>query len=356
MTKDELRYTIALNQLYRNRLYKEHLLLDRYHSVMDAWNSLDEIGKNEALQFADTEMAFIEKHRIDTYFYQDDNYPRRLQSCPDCPILLYGKGNIRLNEDKMVSIVGTRSASENGKEWTRRFVLDLAQAIPNLTIISGLAFGIDVAAHRAALEAHIPTVVVLGHGLDRIYPALHRPVAIETLSQGGLITEYPSGTEPNKINFVARDRIIAGLADAVIVVESKERGGSLITAKMASDYSRPVFAVPGRATDIGSAGCNELIRKQKAQLITSAQDLIQAMNWESSIPVVQTQIETFIADLDDTSRAILHAIRSAEEGIHINALVMDLQLSYSQVSTALTMLELQDFIKSLPGGIYRAVR
>ena len=199
----------------------------------------------EALSRAEKELAFVEKHRISTYWCQDEGYPFRLRQCPDRPLLLFGKGNMRVNEGKMVSVVGTRNATDRGKELTRQLVLDLAKRVPNLTVISGLAYGIDVAAHRAAIEAGIPTIAVPGHGLDRIYPALHRNVAVAMLEHGGLLTEYVSGTRPDPWHFVARDRIIAGLADAVVVVESKAKGGALITAQMALDYDRDVFACPG---------------------------------------------------------------------------------------------------------------
>ena len=244
-----LLYQIAFSLLFEKRNRIALQWLEQYGSAVEAWKHLTEKGMGEAMARAEKELAFVEKHHISTYWCQDEEYPYRLRQCPDRPLLLFGKGNLRVNEGKMVSIVGTRNATERGKELTRQLVLDLAQRVPNLTIISGLAYGIDVAAHRAAIEAGIPTIAVPGHGLDRIYPALHRNVAVAMLEHGGLLTEYVSGTRPDPWHFVARDRIIAGLADAVVVVESKAKGGALITAQMALDYDRELFACPGRPAD-----------------------------------------------------------------------------------------------------------
>lgn len=358
MEETALRYTIALAHIFRYRLRKNRQLLDHYGSAEEVWKHLDEKGMKEALKIADNELHFIHQHQISTYFYKDDNYPFRLRECPDAPILLYGKGNLNFNTGQMISVVGTRSATERGKELTRRLILDLGQQLPNATIISGLAYGIDVAAHRAALEAGLPTIIIPGHGLDRIYPALHRNVAVAALEKGGLLTEYPSGTEPDRQNFVARDRIIAGMADAVVVVESKEKGGSLITARMACDYNRELFAFPGRPNDEYSCGCNILIKDQQAALIQNADDLVRAMKWESDIhpKAIQTEIEGLSENLDEIETKLLYILREQEDGIHINNLVMETALPYSQVSSSLMMLEVYGWVKSLPGGMFRAVK
>ena len=213
-----LLYQIAFSLLFEKRNRIALQWLEQYGSAGEAWKHLTEKGMDEAMARAERELAFVEKHHISTYWCQDEGYPFRLRQCPDRPLLLFGKGNMRVNEGKMVSVVGTRNATDRGKELTRQLVLDLAKRVPNLTVISGLAYGIDVAAHRAAIEAGIPTIAVPGHGLDRIYPALHRNVAVAMLEHGGLLTEYVSGTRPDPWHFVARDRIIAGLADAVVVV------------------------------------------------------------------------------------------------------------------------------------------
>ena len=244
--------------------------------------------------------------------------------------------------------------SERGKDWCRRLVLDLAQQVPDLTIVSGLAYGIDIVAHRAAIESGIPTIIVPAHGLDRIYPAVHRNVAIQTLDKGGIVTEYTCGTEPERFNFVARNRIIAGLTDAVVIVESKRKGGSLITAEMAVDYGREVFALPGRVDDECSKGCNNLIKQNKAHMIEDAEDLIKDMQWENKKgQSIQTKMVELLCNLNETQQQLYDILREVQEGIHINQLVMETQLGYNIVSAELVMMELQDIVKSMPGGMWR---
>ncbi|MBR6017586.1 MAG: DNA-processing protein DprA [Paludibacteraceae bacterium] len=349
MHHDELLYQLALVALYPYRLRLARQLLSRYGTAREAWEQLDEPGKAAAWQRAEQEAEFIQRHGIQTWFCTDEDYPRRLRQCADYPIMLFGKGNIRHSEGKMVSVVGTRRATERGKELTRRLVLELAQLCPDVTIISGLAYGIDVAAHRAALEADLPTIIVPAHGLDRIYPSVHRQVAVEALQQGGILTEYMSGNEPEKSHFVARNRIVAGLADAVVVAESRAHGGSLITANMAIDYNRDLFAFPGRPGDEEYRGCNDLIRLQKATLIDSAMDLVQAMNWQPAEPQPANEPTLF----ESTDTPILALVRSAEDGIPINSIVEETGMDYSEVSAELVMLELEGKVRALPGGIYR---
>ena len=352
-----LLYQIALSLLFEQRNRQALQLLEQYGDAEEAWKHLSEKGMARALQRAEQELDFIEKHRIATYWCQDAGYPYRLLQCPDRPLLLFGKGNLQLDGGRFVSVVGTRNATDRGKEQARQLVLDLAQKVPNLTVISGLAYGIDIAAHRAAIEAGIPTIIIPGHGLDRIYPALHRSVAIAALEHGGLLTEYPSGSRPDPWHFIARDRIIAGLADAVVVVESKAQGGALITAQMARDYDRELFACPGRTTDEQSAGCNMLIRKQKAHLLTSADDLIEEMQWETAVSQpIQTEMVELFADLSDTQRTLLDKLHEQEDGMHINAIVMETGLDYAQVSAELMMMEMQNIVKSLPGGMVRVLK
>lgn len=354
---NELLYQIALFRLYPWSIRKEHQLLDQYGSASAVWSHIDVPGMGQAMQEAEQELAFIDKHQLSTYFYRDDNYPHRLRQCPDAPILLYGKGNLQLNKGKMVSIVGTRMATDRGKDLTRRLVLDLKELVPDATIISGLAYGIDVAAHRAALEAGLPTIIIPAHGLDRIYPNLHRSVAIQALTSGGILTEYTSGTEPEKQNFVARNRIVAGLADAVVVVESKRKGGSLITARMAVDYNRDVFTFPGRPTDECSQGCNALIAHQQAHLIQGAEDLVQHMQWatERTLPT-QTELVELTEEITDTQRQLLDKLHEEEDGMHVNMLVMETQRPYSDVIADLMMMTISGIVKDLPGGIYKALK
>ncbi len=311
-------------------------------------------GKKNALERANKEVVFIVQHNIQTYYYNDSTYPFRLRQCPDCPLLLYAKGNIEPNQGHFVSIVGTRMPTQQGKDLCHKLVVELAQRLEHVTIVSGLAYGIDVTAHRAAIETGIPTLIIPGHGLDRIYPFVHRQVATESLRNGGIITEFPSGTQPDRFNFIARNRIIAGLSDVTVVVESKQKGGSLTTANMAYSYSRDVMAFPGRVSDEVSAGCNTLIRERKAELITSADDLIMAMQWDANRPKQEVQTSLF-QELTPEQEQIVRLLKTEEEGMHINYIVLERKRPYSQIADLLMQLEFMGLVRSLPGGIYRTV-
>ncbi|MDD4516597.1 DNA-processing protein DprA [Massilibacteroides sp.] len=308
-----------------------------------------EIKNPAVLTQAESELAFMEKNQISGLFITDNAYPYRLRECVDAPLLLYSKGNIDLNKTRTVSIVGTRNATSYGRDMTEQFVSDLCAAFPDIQIISGLAFGIDIFSHKAALKNNLSTVAVLAHGLDRIYPGVHRSVAIEMLQQGGLLTDYPSGTNPDRQNFVKRNRIVAGLADATIVIESAEKGGSLITADIAFSYSRDVFAFPGKTSDPQSRGCNKLIKLNKAGLITSAADFISAMNWEEKPKVIQAELS--FTDIDDDN-PVTSLIRQKKE-MHINDLAIELEVTISELSVLLFELEMEGKVKALPGGRYR---
>ena len=308
---------------------------------------------------AEREAEWIEAHGIRVWTLADADYPYRLRQCPDRPLVLYSKGNVRPSDGHIVSIVGTRRPTERGRELTDKLVRELQERLEQVTVVSGGAYGIDIAAHRAAIKAGIPTLIIPAHGLDRIYPCQHRKEAVESLTHGGLLTEFPSETEPFAANFIQRNRIVAGLADAVVVVESRDKGGSLITARMAMDYDRELFAFPGRPSDESSKGCNDLIGSDKAHLISCADDLIAVMNWTTRTQPaqpIQTQIIGLMDELSVRQQAILTKLQEAEEGMHINLLVMELQEPYSDVSSDLVLLELQGLVRSLPGGIYRFSR
>jgi DNA processing protein len=354
-SEKEIVYCTALELLYYNQPRRIRGLIDAAGDVEKAWAMADGNEKSSILDRAKKEMEFVQRHGIQTYFYRETSYPQRLVECTDAPVLLFGKGNIDANKGKFVSIVGTRGASDRGKELTRKLVLDLAKRIPNLTIVSGLAFGIDVAAHKAALEAGIPTIIIPAHGLDRIYPSQHRNIAVAALEQGGILTEYPSGLEPDKLNFVLRNRIIAGLADAVVVTESKQKGGSLITARVALDYGRNVYAVPGRPSDITAQGCNGLIRSGRAMLIETAEDLINDMGWTSQASAVQTTLEGLFTDLSEEEQQVMQVLTMNEDGVHVNSIVEQTGKAYSEIATTLMMLEMNGLVHALPGDVYRKV-
>lgn len=354
--KEEWLNRIAITWGNRTRQRQVRSVLDMYASATEAVAHHPEMINGVAIEHARKELDFIERHRIQLYYYKEKSYPYRLAQCADAPLLLYAKGNVAVNPKYMVSVVGMRAPSERGKDWCREFILNLVAQVPDLTIVSGLAYGIDVTAHKAALEAGASTIIIPAHGLDRIYPSVHRNVAVQALDKGGILTEYTTGTEPEKHNFVARNRIIAGMADAVVVVESKAKGGSLITAQMAQDYNRDVFTLPGRFNDANSEGCNNLIKMQRAQLITSAEDLICAMQWQTKKKqAVQTSIVELSCELNDLQCKVLKKLGEMEEGWHVNQLVMELQLPYNEVAAELMLMELNGLVKGAPGGVWRRV-
>jgi len=318
---------------------------------------VSQITSQNVLKRAEQEIEFITKNKILTYYFADRDYPFRLKECPDSPILIYSKGNCNLNAGKFVGIVGTRKATETGKENCRKLITDLGSALPSAVIVSGLAYGIDICAHKAAIESGLPTIGVIGHGLDRIYPEVHRPTAVKMVQDGALLTEYLSQTNPDKPNFVQRNRIIAGLCDAIVVVESGIKGGALITAEIANDYNRDVFTYPGRITDEWSAGCNALIKNNKASLIESADDILRFMNWErqdsNSKPIVQTAL---FMDLTEEEQGMVSTLRQNPEGIQFNELAIQLERPISKISSLLLQMEFKGLVKCLPGNLYKIVK
>lgn len=299
---------------------------------------------------AEAEIKFIEKYKISPLFLTDENYPKRLLNCYDSPSLLYYRGHANLNHSKIISIVGTRNNSDYGKLVCEKFIEDLQSE--NVLIVSGLAFGIDTIAHKAALKNNLQTIAVLAHGLDRIYPQQNKTLARHITEQGGLLTEFISNTNPDKQNFPKRNRIVAGLCDAVIVIESGKKGGSLITAELGNGYNKDVFAIPGRANDAKSEGCNYLIKNNKAALIDSADDFMDMMSWKQMPKTtVKKQRELFIELLPDEK--IVVDILQQVESIQIDELYFKSGLSSSAVATALLMLEMQNVVLSLPGKVYK---
>lgn len=316
-----------------------------------------EIVNQKVLARADEEIEFILKNKIQPYYFTDRDYPFRLKECSDSPIMIYCKGNCNLNNGKFIAVVGTRSATEIGKENCNKMISDLSALQPNAVIVSGMAYGVDICAHKAALDHGMSTIGVIGHGLDRIYPAVHRSTAVKMLENGMLLTEYLSQTNPDRQNFVQRNRIIAGLCDAIVVVESAFRGGALITAEIANDYNRDVFAFPGRVSDEWSAGCNALIRNNKASLIESVEDIVKFMNWENQNNTKPTNIQTAIfVDLSEEEQAIVSVLRQLPDGLQMNELAIKLDKSVSKISSLLLEMEFKGIVRCLPGNLYRIVK
>lgn len=366
---EQLRYRIALAGVKgMNRLLAETLveltgdvsafftLSQRELTELTGWNStlFSEVERGKALLSATNEISFIRKNNITPLFFTDADYPQRLLECDDAPLMLYYKGNTSLQVPRVVSIVGTRHATPYGKNFVDTLVRYLADACPDTLIVSGLAYGVDVAAHRAALRYGLPTVGVLAHGLNTIYPAQHRNTAVEMLGNGGLLTEYTSSQATHRGFFLARNRIVAGLADAVVVVESGIKGGSLFTATIAGDYHRDVFALPGRVGDISSMGCNNLIRQNKAALLTCADDLIEAMGWGNrrEQPSQTTLTVERGVDLTAEEQRIMQYLSLNGEG-QINRMAVELDTPIATLSATLVELEFKGCVVAFPGGVYR---
>lgn len=308
----------------------------------------------EALHRAEEELKYAEKNQIQCITLNDAAYPSRLKECEDAPLALFYRGNAPLNALKVISMVGTRHATAYGEDLCQSFIRELKELRPDVLIVSGLAYGIDICAHRAALQHGFATIGVLAHGLDRIYPGAHRKTAIDMMDHGGLLTEFMSGTNPDRQNFVKRNRIVAGMSDATIVVESAIKGGALITAELAESYHRDCFAFPGRTTDIYSAGCNELVRNNRASLLSSAEDFVNTMGWNISQDKPQGAIQReLFPELDEEEKKIVQVLHRNPDGIQINILVVETNIPINRMSAILFELEMKGIVRALAGGVYR---
>lgn len=309
------------------------------------------IKKGFDTKIVEKEMQFMERNEITAHSILSPDYPQRLKEINDAPCLLFSKGNIDLNHKRPVAIVGSRRNTLQGKQFTEELIQSLQAR--DIFVISGLAYGIDIIAHKAALAAGLPTLAVLAHGLDQVYPAAHRHTLEQMLQNGGMLSEYPSGTELHKQNFPSRNRIVAGMAEATIVIETDIKGGAMITAKLALNYNREVFALPGRYNDPRSGGCNYLIQTNIAQLITKGADIAQFMNWleegnKSPAGFQPRLFETFSAE----EQSLLHLVRD-KEGIHIDELQIKSGLHNSNLANLLLQLEFMNAISPLPGKRYK---
>jgi len=302
---------------------------------------------------AEHEMEFVEKNRLICLTLKDESYPSRLREREDTPAVLFFKGNTDFNRLRVIDMVGTRNATEYGKQFCADFLRDLSASCPDVLVVSGLAYGIDIHSHRAALANHLSTVAVLAHGLDRIYPYVHRKTAIDMLENGGLLTEFLTETNPDRHNFVSRNRIVAGMSDATIVVESADKGGSLITADLAVGYHRDCFAVPGRTSDASSRGCNLLIRDNKAALIQSAEDFIEAMGWNpAGEPVKPEGIQRDLFPELSKDEECIVGILTRQGDLHVNALVVEADIPVNRMTGLLFELEMKGVVRAMVGGVY----
>jgi len=361
---DELIYTIALTRVPNVGAIIARNLISHTGSASAVFKQpkgkllkIDGIGLKtleglhdvDALRVAEKEIKFLQKHQIQAHFYTDESYPKRLKPHADSPILLYTRGDIDLNAPKMVSVVGTRSSTTYGADFCR----ELAQAFApfGLTIVSGLALGIDTYAHREALAAGLPTIGVLGHGLSSIYPPENKALAAKMLENGGLVTEYVSITKPKREHFPQRNRIIAALCDALVVVEAASKGGALITAEIANDYNKDVYALPGKTTDKYSEGCNRLIKMNKAGLITEANDIVKTLGWKTKEGTPQVQ-RTLFVELTQEERLVHQLI---ENEVGLDDLLIQCNLPHSHVAGVLLSLEFKGVVQQMPGKRFRII-
>ncbi len=343
-TKELVESDIPIEELFE----KTPLFLESNYQI--SRESLKKMKRKKALEKATPVFESIQQLKMNTVFYTDAAYPHRLKSCADAPILLYTKGEFSMNEQKMVAIVGTRDATSYGKEICEKLIQSFKGQ--NIVVVSGLAHGIDAYIHRFCLKYNVPTIGVLGNGLDRVYPAIHRELAAKMEKNGGLLSELTPGTMPDRQNFPLRNRIVAGMTDATIVVESKKRGGSLITANLANDYSRDVFAFPGSVHMETSQGCNLLIAQQKAHLIQNADDFLRMMNWKNETNKKKSAVQhQLFVDLTKPQEIIVNCLRKNKK-MQIDLLSIDVKIPISVLNQELFTLEMNGVVRSLPGKVY----
>ena len=364
---DEIYYSIALTRMTG---FNQQMALQLYQAlgsgkavydhrndigdvVPDTTPRLREAMKNwdDALHRAAAEMEFVTKNNIRVLTLGDNDYPQRLSECPDAPLLLYYKGSADLNQRYVLDIVGTRHCTTYGQDLIRRFITDLRTLCPQVMVVSGLAYGIDVCAHRNALQQGFETVGVLAHGLDQIYPPAHRDTAAQMLSHGGLLTEYMSQTEALPNNFRQRNRIVAGISDATILVESAIKGGGLITCRIAQEYGRDVYAFPGAVGMPFSEGCNKMIRNNTAALITSAADFLENMGWQTMNQQPEAVERQLFPDLTPQEQQVVSLLQQTND-LQLNIISVKTNIPIGQLTALLFSLEMKGVIKPLAGGTY----
>lgn len=361
----ELLYQLALTHIPNIGPIQAKLLLQHcnaeeiFHAKKSFLEKIEGIGPVRAAGIAsfkdfskaEKEIAFLEKYRIKPLFITDKDYPKRLLNCYDSPTLLFYKGDADLNASRIIAIIGTRSHTEYAKQVTEKIVKDLTSQ--SITIVSGLAYGVDALAHKAAIKNQLPTIGVLAHGLDQIYPAEHSSLAKDMVNHGGgLLTEFSSNSKPDKHNFPTRNRIVAGMSDATIVIETSLKGGSMITAELANGYNRDVFAVPGKITDPKSAGCNYLIRNNKAFLLSDAGEILNIMGWEETKKNHHKKQKQLFIELTENEKAVVNILKE-KECVHIDEINSKSGLNSSMIAASILNLELQNVIVALPGKLYQ---
>jgi len=351
-------------ELYR-KVGSATLIMEHKNDIRDilpdASDKLVSAIKNcdEARSRAEVELEYDLRYGIEPIPMNDDRYPQRLKNCDDAPLMLFYKGNADLNQQRVINIVGTRQCTPYGEDLIRRFIADLKQLSPRVLIVSGLAYGVDINAHRQALANGYETVGVLAHGLDDLYPTRHRETALQMIEHGGLLTEFLTQTNADKINFVRRNRIVAGMSDACILVESKAHGGGLITTEISQAYGRDVFAFPGRVGDAYSEGCNNLIRSNGAGLITSAADFVKDMGWQDDATLMRAKqqgIERSLFPELSPEEQLIVDILSKTNDLQINLISVKSNIDITRLTSLLFTLEMKGIIKTLAGGMYHLLK
>lgn len=316
-------------------------------------------NSDEARKRAEVELEYDLRYGIEPLTMNDERYPSRLKECDDAPLMLFYKGNANLNQQRVINIVGTRHCTPYGEDLIRRFITDLKQLCPQVLIVSGLAYGVDINAHRQALDKGYETVGVLAHGLDDLYPNRHKETALRMIEQGGLLTEFLTQTNADKINFVRRNRIVAGMSDACILVESAAHGGGLITCEISQAYNRDVFAFPGRIGDAYSEGSNNLIRSNGAMLITSASDFVKDMGWQDDAKLMRAKQQgierSLFPDLSAAEQSIVDVL-SRNNDLQINMISVQSGIDISRLTVLLFQLEMKGLIRTLAGGMYHLLK
>ncbi len=371
MNEQQLLYNIALTRirhfslasalhLYRTLGSGEEIFLHRNEAqdiLPDCSPRLIDNLKDwsEPLKRAEVELEFCRNNNIRVLCLGDDNYPKRLEDCADAPLVMYYKGNANLNQSRVINIIGTRHCTTYGADFIRRFIHDLKALCPEVLVVSGLAYGVDINAHQQALAVGYETVGVVAHGLDYLYPAAHKDVAREMVNHGGLLTEFMTCTNADKGNFVRRNRIVAGMSDACILIESAAHGGGMITAGIAFDYGREVFALPGRVGDHFSEGCNNAIRENKAMLLTSVEDFVKAMGWEDDALRIEAQkkgIERqLFPDLSPEQQRIVDVLTKSND-LQLNQLSVKTGIPIGDITSILFQMEMMGVVKPMAGGNY----
>ena len=351
-------------ELYR-KVGSATLILENRNNIKDILpDASDKLihalqNANEAQQRAEAELEFDLRYGIQPITMNDERYPQRLKECDDAPLMLFYKGNANLNQQRVINIVGTRHCTPYGEDLIRRFTAQLRQLCPQVLIVSGLAYGVDIVAHRQALENGYETVGVLAHGLDDLYPSRHRETAAQMVSHGGLLTEFLSHTNADKINFVRRNRIVAGMSDACILIESAAHGGGLITCDISQSYDRSVFAFPGRIGDAYSEGCNNLIRSNGATLITSAEDFVKDMGWQDDATLMRAKRQgierSLFPELSPEEQAVVDVL-SKHNDLQINIISVQTGIDISKLTALLFTMEMKGVLRTLAGGMYHLLR